>query len=229
MKINKEIFDNYPGLNIGVVIVKGLDNTGQSPEIMDLINDKQNHIRTNYNTETLSQNPKIGVWREAYRKFGAKPKKNKCSVENLYRMILKGIKIKSINKVVDIYNYISLVHMIPVGGDDLDKVQGQVVLKFAHGDEDFTPLNSEEIVHPKQGEVVYCDDSDVLCRRWNWRECNKTKMTQQTKNVCLIVEGLPPFTIDQIEDIIEELADKITVYCGGEAKTHVLNKNINEF
>ena len=91
-------------------------------------------------------------------------------------MILSGIELKSINNIVDIYNYVSIKHMTPMGGDDLDKVDGNITLKFAEGTEEFKELNSDEIKNPKQGEVVYCDDKEVLCRRWNWRECDKSKM-----------------------------------------------------
>ena len=60
-------------------------------------------------------------------------------------------------------------------------------------------LNSEETKNPKEGEVVYIDDKEVLCRRWNWRECDKSKMTEETTNVALVVEGLPPTSKEEVE------------------------------
>ena len=227
-KINSKILEKFPDLNIGIVSAKGIDNQGKNEEIIDQISEKMKEIRANFNTGTLSQNPKIGAWRKAYSLFGAKPKKYKCSVENLYRMILDGIELRHINKVVDIYNYISIKHMIPVGGDDIDKIDGNITLKFAQGDEPFTELNSEETKNPKEGEVVYVDDKEVLCRRWNWRECDKSKMTEETKNVALVVEGLPPTTKEDIQKIIEELRDLTQKFCGGEIKTFILNSSISE-
>src|SRR3989344_2939818 len=78
----------------------------------------------------------------------------------------------------NIYNYISIKHVIPVGGDDLDKIDGDLELTFAKGNEKFVQLNSSEIDHPKKEEVIYKDDKEVTCRRWNWRECDKSKMTE---------------------------------------------------
>jgi len=163
------------------------------------------------------------AWREAYRAFGAKPKKYTYSVENLYSMILEGVELRHINTVVDIYNYISLKHMIPVGGDDVDKIDGDIVLRLAKGDELFTRLNSDEVDHPKEGEVIYADDKEILCRRWNWRECDKSKMTEQTKNITLVVEGLAPVTQDQVKAIVDELSQLVTKFCGGDAVSHILN------
>jgi len=140
-------------------------------------------------------------------------------------MILRGIELKHINKIVDVYNYVSIKNMIPIGGDDIDKVEGGITLKLAKGDEPFVELNSEETKHPREGEVVYADEKEILCRRWNWRECNKSKMTEETKNVALVVEGLPPVTKEEIVQIISELSELTKKYCGGEVQTFILSTN----
>lgn len=222
-KIDNQIFEKYPELNIGVVLVRGIDNQGESKEIMAMIKNKSEEIKENYTLESLKQDPKIIAWQEAFRTFGAKPKKHSSSIENLYRMVLEGVELRHINKLVDIYNFISLKHMVPVGGDDIDKIEGGITLRLAKGDENFTRLNSNEMDHPKEGEVIYADDKEVLCRRWNWRECDKSKMTAETKNVMLVVEGLPPVTKQDVQEIITELADLMKKYCGGTTEVLILN------
>lgn len=222
-KIDKEIFEKFPGLNMGIVVARGIDNSGKSEEVINLIREKENEIRKHYNSETVSQNEKIAAWRRAYSSFGAKPKKYKSSVEALYRMILAGKELRHINTIVDIYNYISLKYMIPAGGDDLDKVDGGIILTFAQGNESFIELNSQEVKNPKPGEVVYKDDKEVLCRRWNWRECDKTKMTEETQNAALVMEGLPPFAKEDVEQIAKKLAELVQKYCGGSAMHFILD------
>jgi len=226
--IEKSIFENFPGLNIGIVIARHINNSGENPEVADILKFGQERIRSVYTTDKLSEEPKIFSWRDAYRSFGAKPKKQKSSVESLYRMVIEGINLRHINNIVDIYNYISLKHMIPVGGDDIDHVDGNIVLRYATGSENFIALNTSEVMNPKSGEVIYADDIEVLCRRWNWRECDKTKMTENSKNVSLVAEGLPPFTDEEINGIILELADLVQKYCGGETETFVLNEGKRE-
>ena len=226
--IDSEILERFPGLNIGIIIAKNIDNSGNDEEILKILHEKQEEIRQNFDTETLSQNSKIDAWRKAYSSFGAKPKKNKCSVENLYRMTLQSINLNHINKIVDIYNYISIKHIVPVCVDDIEKIDGDIILRFARGDETFVELNSDETKNPKEGEVIYSDDKEILCRRWNWRECDKSKMTEDTKNVCLVVEGLPPVAKDEIESISEELGELVQKFCGGDVSTFVLNKDVKE-
>ena len=224
-EIQSLIFERFFGLNIGVVIAHNIDNFGLSEEIMKRIKEMEKDIRSAYNTETLSQLPLILNWRKAYSSFGAKPKRHKSSVESLYRMVLKGVGLKHINKIVDIYNYVSLEYMIPVGGDDMGKVKGDITLRFSLGDEPFIPLNSREVETAREGEVVYADDEEVLCRRWNWRESDRTKMTEDTKDVVLVVEGLPPVGREELEVVIEDLSLLVLEHCGGEIRAEILDKN----
>ena len=228
LKIDTRIFEKFPGLKIGVVTARNIDNHGFSDEIMQLIREKEKEIRANYDAEALSQHPKINSWRRAYSFFGAKPKKYKSSVESLYRMVLKGLDLRHINKIVNLYNYISLKCMIPAGGDDMAKVDGDIILKFGDGNEPFTALNSTERETAKEGEVVYADSKEVLCRRWNWRECDKTKMTEETKEVILVIEALPPVTREELEEVEEDLSRLITEYCGGEIRAAVLDEGKSE-
>lgn len=220
-KIDAAILEKFPDLNIGVVVVKGVNNTGSNEEVMKLIREKEQSIRSN--PDILSQDPKIAAWRKAYSSFGAK--KYRCSVENLYRMILAGIELRHINKIVDIYNLVSIKHMIPIGGDNTDKINGNITLKLAQGDETFIELNSQETKNPKEGEVIYVDDSEVLCRRWNWRECDKSKMTEETRNVALVVEGIPPVTKEEVEAITKELNELVLKHCSGESEIFLLNSS----
>ncbi len=134
--IDNLIFEKFLGLHIGVAVAKGVKNTGGPlAEVEGKLRGEEERIRANYQAETLPQDPKIGVWRKAYTAFGAKPKEHKSSVENLYRLVLGGGSLRHINNLVDVYNFVSLKHMLPVGGEDIDAVQGDVALTFAGANE----------------------------------------------------------------------------------------------
>lgn len=222
-RISPEIFEVFPDLVLGGLVGREIDNRGYSSEIGELIRRRQEEIRGQLNLEDLSELPRIRSWRNAYVSFGARPKKHLSSVENLLRATLEGRSLRPINKVVDVYNYVSLRHLVPVGGDDLDRVEGDIVLRFAGEDEPFRLLGSEEVQTARQGEVIYADSKEVLCRRWNWRESEKTKMTEGTRNVFLVSEGLVPVTAEDMKKIVEDLACLVEKYCGGETRRDVLS------
>lgn len=220
--IDDAVFDAFPELRVGVVGARGIDN--RATDAAGFLATQVDAVRVAWSLDRLAADPRILAWREAYRAFGAKPKKHRSSVENLIRTILERGGIPSINPIVDVYNAISLQHGVPIGGDDLDRVVGDIRLTLATGHERFVPLNGTEPMPPKPGEVVYCDDEGVLCRRWNWRECDRTKMTADAANVCLVVEGLPPVTADDIERAAAELAGAIEAHCGGRATATMLDR-----
>ncbi|MFC2165907.1 B3/4 domain-containing protein [Acidobacteriota bacterium] len=221
--VDGRIFEKFPGLNIGVLEGKGIDNQGVDKGLLELMRESQESVRQEFVVEMLSQHPKIAAWRKAYSAFGAKPKKYKSSVESLYRMVLKGVDLKHINTIVDVYNTISLKHMVPLGGDDISRVEGDIRLTFAKGDEIFRPLNSVEVEVAKEGEVIYLDRAEVLCRRWNWRECDKTKMTEASSDIVLVVEGLPPVTKEDVREILTDLSHLVVKHCGGESRQTILD------
>ncbi len=226
--VDNRIFEKFPDLCLGVVFAKGIDNRGAPDELWPLISAEQEEIRANACAETLSQHPRIASWRKAYSAFGARPKKYKSSVESLYRMILKGGGLRHINTLVDVYNYISIKHMVPAGGDDISRVDGDITLRFAIGSEMFRPLNSETVEFAHEGEVIYADDVEVLCRRWNWRECDKTKMAKETGKAMLVVEGLPPVGREEMQRILEELSHLVERYCSGETRLEILQEGRQE-
>ncbi|MBU1092504.1 hypothetical protein KJ836_02455 [Patescibacteria group bacterium] len=221
--IDPKIIEKFPGLILGIVVAKDINNIDVDETVITKLRDQEIEIKANLNLNTLSDIPKIASWQRAYSSFGAKPKKYRSSIENLLRMILEGGEIRHINKLVDIYNYVSIANAVPVGGDDLDKIDGDITLKFAQGDERFSELNSGEITHPHLGEVIYVDYTDVLCRRWNWRECDKSKMTEATKNAILVIEGLPPVGREDVQKAVAMLGTMIQESCGGKTETFILD------
>ena len=228
-QIVNQIFEKFPGLNVGVIVAKSINNSGLITEIQEDIRKQEGRIRANYGIETLSQNPKIDAWRKAYSAFGAKPKENKSSVESLYRLVLNGGNLRHINSLVDIYNFISLKHMLPVGGEDIDKIQGDVLLTFAGINEPAVLLLGDKDPRPPhEGEVIYKDRMSSICRRWNWREADRTKFTEETKNCILVIEGLPPITKEEVESATKELRGLVEKYCNGSVVYHILDKDEQE-
>ena len=110
-----------------------------------------------------------------------------------------------------------------MGADDMDKVEGDIRLVIADGQEVFIALNSDEVEHPDKEEVIYRDDRNVLCRRWNWRDCDKTKITENTKRLVLYIEGLEPITKEKVKEICEESVSLLKMFCNAEAEYFILD------
>jgi len=224
LKISKEILEKYPELEIGVVICKNLNNSKDSGEIQRLLRKIEENVKDKTNTEEVTEIPTIAKWREVYKSFGAKPSKYRNSVEALLKRVVNGNEIYKINCLVDSYNLISLKYTMAVGGEDMDKIEGDLSLDFAKGSEEFVALGDNENDPPKEGEVVYKDEGGVVCRRWNWREADRTKLTKETKNAIIVIENLIPENKDKFKQALNELKEMIEKFCEGNCETKILNE-----
>ncbi|MFZ3077897.1 MAG: phenylalanine--tRNA ligase beta subunit-related protein [Candidatus Aenigmatarchaeota archaeon] len=222
--IADEVLEKYPEYVCGIVVARNIDNRGLSGEILQMIKNEEARIKLDFNLETLAQHPFVQNWRKVYSSFGSRPAEFRASSEALIRRTLKGNSVSHISRLVDIYNFISLKYRTPVGGEDLEKISGNLRLRFADGSEKFIPLGSEKNENPDAGEVVYVDDEkNVLCRRWNWRESEITKLTENTKSAIIVIEALPPLAENDVMRALGDAAGLVKKFCGAETKIFVLS------
>lgn len=142
----------------------------------------------------------LDAWRDAYRAFGAKPQRTPCSVEALRKRAQRDGILPPVNAVVDLYNAISLSYALPIGGEDAGAYAGTPRLVVAQGGETFdTAQNGEpktEMIDP--GEVIWRDDHGATCRRWNWRQGVRTRITDDSTAMWFILERLEPMPISAL-------------------------------
>lgn len=224
LNITKDIFAQHPEFIVGVVFARFINNRGCNSDIEILLRKGERNIMASFDEQPISEHSHILPWREAYKLFGAKPKKYLSSIENLVRRIKRGELIRHINKLVDLYNYISLKYVLPVGGEDLEKIDGDILLTVASQDErPIILLGEQEARAPYADEVIYKDNQGTICRRWNWKEADRTKLTEETTVAVLVIEGLPPVTREVIENATGELANLVKQYCSADVSTEILD------
>jgi DNA/RNA-binding domain of Phe-tRNA-synthetase-like protein len=156
----------------------------------------------------VDQLPHVAAWREAYRAFGTKPQRTRNSLEALLRRVGPGLP--RVNRLTDIYNAVSVLHQIPLGGEDLTRYAGAPRLIRAAGTEPFDTAADGDAVteYPDPGEVVWCDEAGVTCRRWNWRQARRTQLREDTSAALFILDALDPVT----DQALHATADDLTTH-----------------
>ena len=184
-------------------------NPGPSDDLSEsLLKEAETTARTLVSKTPVNDLPHIAAWRNAYKAFGAKPNKTRNSLEALTRRVEAG-GLPRVNRLTDIYNAICVKHQIPLGGEDLDKYDGAPRLIRSEGKEPFEANAKGEKVleYADVGEVVWCDDAGVTCRRWNWRQGPRTALEESTTRVLFILDVLDPVTDAEVEAAGEELVE----------------------
>lgn len=132
----------------------------------------------------------IHEWRQAYLRFGVKPRAARSSVESLMRRADAGLP--RIDRLTDVYNAVSVLNLLPIGGEDLAGYEGPARLVVAQGGEPFdTMADGQSVVEAAEpGEIAWRDDRGITCRRWNWRQCVRTRLSTSTTEALFILDAL---------------------------------------
>ncbi|UFQ14273.1 MULTISPECIES: B3/B4 domain-containing protein [Streptomyces] len=194
LTVSDEVRALAPGFTHLAIEAHGLVNAPSTDDSAALLDEAARRLAVRLDGRAPHEDPHMAAWRAAYTAFGAKPSRTRNSAEALAKRALADGGLPRINVLVDVYNAISVAHLIPVGGEDLDLIKGGMRLVRATGTEEFVTASAGERVveHPDAGEVVWCDDEGVTCRRWNWRQGPRTRLTEESVNAIFLLEGMGP-------------------------------------
>lgn len=144
LKISSEIKTKFPEYNPIIFYVSDFvpDSNNLASELLKQI---QVEIKNKLNLELLDSDEQIIKWRQTYKAFGSNPRRFLNSYESLLTRVLKGSEIPSINPIVDLYNYISLKYRLPIGGENWNKLESDLTLRFSNGAEPFDARDNGQI------------------------------------------------------------------------------------
>lgn len=223
LMVTDAFWDLFPTARIGLVIAQGVDNTRAAEPAAALLAAQVAASAAALAGADMATHPAVAPWRAAYAQFGAKPARFRSSIESLLRSAQSG-RLRSISPLVDLYNAVSLRHQLPCGGEDLGAIVGDVALTRARGGEPFRTIGADADDPPPAGEVIYADAAGAICRCFNWREADRTKLTEATSDALLVVETLGSHAPGQLEAALADLADHIAAHLGGRLRTAILSR-----
>ena len=209
-RVAPEVFALRPDYRALLVAVDGLAPAPSDATTDSWVADAEAAARLALSSQPVEELPHVASWREAYRAFGAKPQRTRNSLEALLRRAESGLPL--VNRLTDLYNAVSVLHQIPLGGEDLALYSGPPRLARATGAEPFDTVadGGTVIEHPEVGEVVWCDDAGVTCRRWNWRQARRTALHDGTTSALFILDALAPLSNEQLRATADDLVARLS-------------------
>jgi len=220
-----DITNAFPDYRVAFVVAEGLTIAPERPPELDaLIAEREAEARATWGGTELAQIPGIGAWRAAYKGFGIKQTRYRSSVERLVKNVLAGRSLARVNAFVDLYNAVSLRHVLPLGADDLDRVMPPLAFRYAREGDSFVDMadveEGGEPEAPKPGEVVYADAAHVLCRRWNWRQDARSIIRTETRRAVVTVQSNGA---GDVAAGANDLIDLIARFCNGASRATILS------
>jgi DNA/RNA-binding domain of Phe-tRNA-synthetase-like protein len=207
VRIDEAVHAKHPEYVALVLVASGLTNGPSDAGSDEQLAAAEAYLRASGLTKA-TDHPHITAWRAAFSAFGAKPSRYPSSAEALLTRVLKDQPLPRVNALVDLYNAVSVRHIVPLGGEDADRLEGPLRLTVATGDEPFDPRgDGTDLEHAAAGEIVWRDDHGVTCRRWNWRQGRRTQLTDDSTRAFFVFDRLDGLTIDELHRAADELSD----------------------
>ncbi len=221
-RIDEEIFRLYPGYRRGLVLAQRLRNGPSPAALIAQLRVQEAALRREV-PGNPAEHARIAAWREAYRRFGARPSEFRSSVEALARRVLRGDALPSINALVDIGNLVSIRYLLPVGVHPIPTGSGPLRLRLSAPGDSFLPPDGGAAESPERAEVVFAQGSAVLTRRWTWRQAALTLTLPETCAVFFNIDALQGVADDAVAAATGDIVNLVQAHCGGETRTMQLD------
>ena len=189
VRCNQELFEMFPEASVHGIVFEGL--AGVDPAVAAPWKQKAiaSVSATGFTPETVLEAPAVKEWRTAFQRFGVKPSKYRSSIEQLYRRGLKQEIIETSLPLVNLYCYVSLIEMAPMGAYDLEKVDGDIAIRLSKENEPFLGIGDTEPLLSTPGVVVYSDDSGIICWAWNHRDAARVSLSPTTDKAIFFADS----------------------------------------
>ena len=204
--LKQEITKRYPDYKMGVmeIGIARYDINALRRALTSSVA-KRNPLHKNVETES--------IWKQIFVEMKASPQRLP-SVVSLWNFYEQYGGLRSVNYFVDAYSYVSLKHSIPIGGYDLDSLPSKdITLRYARKGDRFKPLGLNQFERIKdESEIAYYSIGDVICRYWNNKDSEITKVTSLTKRLVVLFDSfgdIKPLNaaMDELETLYRETSD----------------------
>ncbi len=213
-EIESTLKDRFPGLNVVLGHVSNVNVRKSSNELQKVKEDICKQVKKKYTIEFLKDVPIFRAYRDFFWKVGVDPTKIRPAAEALIRRIVAGKSIPVINNVVDSYNLVSIQSEVALAVFDLEALQGDLLMRTADTGETFLGIGMDNPMELHGGEIVI-SDKETLIAIYPYRDAEKSKVSDTTSQVFILVCGVPGLDEKVLEEAGETAIAYITRFCGG--------------
>ena len=227
LTIDSEVKKAFPSIQVGVAIIRNISIKKEDKKLQSLIQGLVEELQ-NQNPESLKDSKEILSYRKLYKEMGIDWHSRRPSPEALLRRIMQKKGLYTINTCVDAANVVVLNNKISVGVFDLDKIQSPTHLRFGKQGDTILLLGNEESTPIGEKELTYVDKMGPYNLDFNYRDTQRTAVSEDTKNLLINVDGVYDIDRKLVEKTLQELVEIIREYCGGEIELIGIVDEANE-
>lgn len=215
LHIEKKLQEDFPGISAIVRRMIGVSVKKRDEQLEIFKREVFDKLRQRYLIEDIKDLSVVRRYRDFYWRLGIDPTKTRPAGEALLRRILLGKDLPVINTLVDAYNLASAETGIAISALDLEKIRGELVLRYSRAGELFFGMGMPAPIVLDKDRPIICDDEKIVAL-YPYRDSELTKITENTKEVVLIFCGVPGIESKFLQEAAEKTLTYIKRFCGGE-------------
>lgn len=218
IRISEELCALIPNFKIGVIHYQNI-KVGDSPQmIKGRIQMFQESLYFDLEEKNVNELEGIKEWRQIFKAIGKDPNRYRHSAEALFRRVKKQNYLQPVNSSIDINNFFSLQYEIPIGIYDLDKLNGNVMIKLGEENEEYNGLNGRP--NSLHRLIISADENGGFGSPFV--DSERTCVTENTVNALHIIYLRPSMEKDEANEMIESLMNMYLQVHGGEGKYQII-------
>jgi DNA/RNA-binding domain of Phe-tRNA-synthetase-like protein len=218
LKIDPKLKTRFSGLKVLSLLIKGVKVERRCPELERFAERIVDEMKGRYKLDALKDVPTFRAYRDFFWQVDIDPTKSRPAAEALIRRVLAGKQLPRINSLVDTYNLASIKTEIALAAFDVDKLHGDLYMRFATEGEEFVGIGMQKPTRLKGGEVVISDKERIVAL-YPHRDSDCSKVTEETSKVLLLMCGVPGIGERALLEASRVALEYVTIFCGGNAES----------
>ena len=214
LKLDKQITDNIPLFKTGWILYNDI-TVSETPQSLkgrfQLFYQEQ---QLDLESKNVSDLPGVEEWRAIFKTLGTDPSRYRPSHEALIRRLKKGQDVPEINSAVDLNNFFSIRHQIPMGLYDLAELRGtDVVIRTGTALDVYEGINGRPTSMAEKllsADAIGSFGSPIV-------DSKRTMVTEETTNALHIIYFRPSTSVEAAESLLSQIADQFMQIHGGTA------------
>lgn len=218
--MNSALFETVPNLKLGINYYTKI-TVSESPQMLQgRLRLFQEHLLFDLEDKAITDFSAIKEWRTIWKSLGADPNRHRPSAEALLRRIKKQNYIQPYHSAVDLNNFFSLQHKIPVGIYDVKKINGDIHISSGTENDGYEGLNGR--LNSMKNIMHLADDKGAFGSPFV--DSVRTAVTESTTEALHIFFLSPSLDTAEALELTTACGNMFTDINGGEVFSYILHK-----
>lgn len=208
VSVDPALYDVYPEIRLGCLRFTARVREPDERFWSEMEETYLPQVRAAIEGKGWSEIPGVRGSRLMYKAFGRNPGRYRVSSEALMRRVRRSDPLYRINSVVDVNNLISVQSGLSVGSYDLEKVQGDVVMRRGAAGETYPGIGKDAI--DLENLLVLTDDLGAFGSSMS--DSTRSMVTLETRDVLVVLHCFEndmdlPALLEETKTAFETYAD----------------------